>query len=220
VARATTGPAGAPSIAFVVLDDVGFADLGCYGSDIATPHIDGLAAGSLPLHELPRHLHVLADACVSADRSQCARGRHRNHRRVVDGIPGVPGTDRAQCGHAGVLYMKDGRLVHEYIYSETVRHVIVSDAPVAAGARRLRYQFTRTGAGQGRGRLYVDDRRVGVNEVPKTWPLHASQHLAPPVDGCRPASTSARPVATPQDTPSLSRPSALRVISAAAGSSR
>ncbi len=71
-----------------------------------------------------------------------------------------------------VLYMKDGRLVHEYVYSETVRHAMVADVPVAAGARRLRYEFTRTGARQGRGALYVDDRRVGANEVPKTWPLH------------------------------------------------
>jgi arylsulfatase A-like enzyme len=40
-------PRGAPNIVFVVLDDVGFADLGCYGGDIETPHTDRLAAGGL-----------------------------------------------------------------------------------------------------------------------------------------------------------------------------
>jgi arylsulfatase len=40
-------PAGAPNILFIVLDDVGFADLGCYGSEIATPHADRLAARGL-----------------------------------------------------------------------------------------------------------------------------------------------------------------------------
>ena len=30
-------PAGAPNIVVIVLDDVGFADFGCYGSEIATP---------------------------------------------------------------------------------------------------------------------------------------------------------------------------------------
>jgi arylsulfatase len=40
-------PRGAPSVVFVVLDDVGFADLGCYGGDIQTPHMDRLAAGGL-----------------------------------------------------------------------------------------------------------------------------------------------------------------------------
>ena len=37
-------PKNAPNIVFVVLDDVGFSDLGCYGSEIATPRIDQLAA--------------------------------------------------------------------------------------------------------------------------------------------------------------------------------
>ena len=31
----------------VVLDDVGFSDLGCYGGEIPTPNIDSLARGGL-----------------------------------------------------------------------------------------------------------------------------------------------------------------------------
>ena len=30
-------PAGAPHVVMVVLDDLGFAQLGCFGSSIATP---------------------------------------------------------------------------------------------------------------------------------------------------------------------------------------
>ena len=37
---------GAPNIVIVVLDDIGFAQLGCFGSTIATPHIDRVAAGA------------------------------------------------------------------------------------------------------------------------------------------------------------------------------
>lgn len=33
-----------PNILYIVLDDLGFSDLGCYGSEIATPNIDALAA--------------------------------------------------------------------------------------------------------------------------------------------------------------------------------
>lgn len=38
---------GAPNVVVIVLDDVGFADLGCYGSEIATPALDSLAAEGL-----------------------------------------------------------------------------------------------------------------------------------------------------------------------------
>src|SRR5216684_8304209 len=38
---------GAPNVIVIVLDDVGFAQLGCFGSDVATPNIDALAAYGL-----------------------------------------------------------------------------------------------------------------------------------------------------------------------------
>ena len=38
---------GAPNILIVLFDDVGFSDLGCYGSPIATPTIDALAKRGL-----------------------------------------------------------------------------------------------------------------------------------------------------------------------------
>jgi arylsulfatase A-like enzyme len=40
-------PANAPDIVVILLDDLGFSDLGCYGAEIRTPHIDELAAGGL-----------------------------------------------------------------------------------------------------------------------------------------------------------------------------
>ncbi len=38
---------GAPNVVMVLLDDTGFAQLGCYGSDIDTPNIDALARAGL-----------------------------------------------------------------------------------------------------------------------------------------------------------------------------
>ncbi|MBL7139858.1 MAG: arylsulfatase [Planctomycetes bacterium] len=51
-AAATRGaPANAaadrPDIVIVIADDMGYSDLGCYGGEIATPHLDGLARRGL-----------------------------------------------------------------------------------------------------------------------------------------------------------------------------
>ena len=56
VARPTNPAAAAPpaddhrpNIVVIVLDDLGYSDLGCYGGEIRTPNIDRLAAGGLRL---------------------------------------------------------------------------------------------------------------------------------------------------------------------------
>lgn len=36
-----------PNIIVILSDDMGFSDLGCYGSEIQTPNLDGLASGGL-----------------------------------------------------------------------------------------------------------------------------------------------------------------------------
>ena len=40
-------PPGAPNVIYLVLADVGFAQLGCYGSEIKMPNLDRLAADGL-----------------------------------------------------------------------------------------------------------------------------------------------------------------------------
>ncbi|MCC6176401.1 MAG: arylsulfatase [Chloroflexi bacterium] len=63
-------PAGAPNVVFIVLDDVGFADLGCYGAEIETPNMDRLAAGGL------RYTNFHTTAMCSPTRACLLTGRN------------------------------------------------------------------------------------------------------------------------------------------------
>jgi arylsulfatase len=36
-----------PNVIIIMVDDMGFSDIGCYGSEILTPHLDSLAAGGV-----------------------------------------------------------------------------------------------------------------------------------------------------------------------------
>ena len=46
-ASSSSGPAVGPNVLVILADDLGFSDLGCYGSEIATPNLDRLAAEGL-----------------------------------------------------------------------------------------------------------------------------------------------------------------------------
>jgi arylsulfatase A-like enzyme len=70
--------AGAPHVVAVVLDDVGFAQLGSFGSDIATPHLDRLASGGL------RYNRFHVTALCSPSRACFLTGR--NHHAVGMGF--------------------------------------------------------------------------------------------------------------------------------------
>jgi arylsulfatase len=71
-------PDGAPNVLIVLLDDTGFAQLGCFGSDIETPTFDRLAAGGLRYHRF----HVTA--LCSPTRAALLTGR--NHHAVGMGF--------------------------------------------------------------------------------------------------------------------------------------
>ncbi|MGI8663432.1 MAG: arylsulfatase [Acidimicrobiales bacterium] len=88
--RPPSAPAGSPNIVVIVLDDLGFGQLGCFGSDLATPAIDGLAADGL------RYNRFHVTSLCSPTRACLLTGR--NHHQVGMGfltdIPvGFPGYD-------------------------------------------------------------------------------------------------------------------------------
>ena len=95
-----SGPDGAPNVLIVLLDDVGYAQLGCYGSDIATPTFDRLAAGGL------RYSNFHTTALCSPTRACLLTGRN-HHRsgmgRIVEFASGFPGYDATMPKANGFL---------------------------------------------------------------------------------------------------------------------
>ena len=74
---------GAPNVVVVVLDDLGFAQLGCYGSNLETPNLDRLAQRGL------RFTNFHTTAVCSPTRAALLTGR--NHHRVAMGmLPDMP----------------------------------------------------------------------------------------------------------------------------------
>ncbi|MBW2622204.1 MAG: arylsulfatase, partial [Deltaproteobacteria bacterium] len=73
-----TPPQGSPNVVFIILDDVGFSQFGCYGSNIDTPHMDRLASNGL----FYNNFHTTA--LCSPTRACLLTGR--NHHSVGTGI--------------------------------------------------------------------------------------------------------------------------------------
>jgi arylsulfatase A-like enzyme len=80
-------PDGAPSVVYIVLDDVGFSAMSCYGGPIETPNIDRIAADGA------RYTQWHTTALCSPTRSCLLTGR--NHTRnsmacITEGCIGFP----------------------------------------------------------------------------------------------------------------------------------
>jgi hypothetical protein len=55
--EARRAPKGTPNIVIVYMDDMSYADVGCFGSEIATPYIDALAARGLRFNHYTNVTH-------------------------------------------------------------------------------------------------------------------------------------------------------------------
>lgn len=86
-------PKGAPNVVTIILDDVGFADLGCYGSEIPTPNIDAIAARGL------RYANFRTTAMCSPTRAAYLTGL--NHHAA--GMGWLADVDAGYPGYRGDL---------------------------------------------------------------------------------------------------------------------
>src|SRR5207245_7979811 len=82
----------------------------------------------------------------------------------------------AQAGAFGgwVIYMKDGKVHHEYNYFGVERTNIAAQTALSAGKQEIKFEFvddsSKPGTG-GKSVLYVDGQQVAEGRIPKTEPF-------------------------------------------------
>jgi arylsulfatase A len=85
-AGAADGGAGKPNVVLILADDLGWTDLGCYGSDLyGTPNIDRLAREGMKFTQA-----YSACTVCSPSRASLMTGKYPARLRVTDWIPGRP----------------------------------------------------------------------------------------------------------------------------------
>ena len=142
--RPLRAAAGAPNVLWIVLDDTGYGQLGCYGSPIATPNLDALAAGGL------RYTSMHTTALCSPSRSCIITGRnhHANATAAINelatGYPGYDGSIPFENGFLSEMLQRRGYST----YMVGKYHLLPSEFESAAGP------FDRWPLGRGFERFY------------------------------------------------------------------
>ncbi len=93
---ATAQPAAKPNIIVILVDDMGFSDIGCYGSEIPTPNLDALAANGLrftQFYNTGRCCPTRAALLTGLYSHQAGIG----HMTTDDGVPGYRGRLNDSC---------------------------------------------------------------------------------------------------------------------------
>ncbi len=120
---------GAPNVLFIILDDTGFGQLGCYGSPIATPNLDSLAADGL----LYNNMHTTALCSPTRSCVLTGRNHHSNGMAcITEGSTGYPGSDSNIPFENG--FLSDTLLEQGYnTYAVGKWHLTPADQISAAG---------------------------------------------------------------------------------------
>lgn len=106
-----TNPQNAPNVIYILLDDMGFAQLGCYGSSIETPNIDRLANEGL------RYNNFHTTAVCSATRTSLLCGANHHTAGCASLIEMKTGCDNNMDGHIKPEYATIAEILKEYGYA-------------------------------------------------------------------------------------------------------
>jgi arylsulfatase A-like enzyme len=125
----------APNVIFILADDLGYSDLGCYGGEIETPHLDSLAANGL------RFTQFYNTARCWPTRSALLSGYYAQqiHR---DALPEVEGGGKGVRPEWAKLVPERLKAVGYRTYHSGKWHV---DGPILAGGFDRSYNTNNQG---------------------------------------------------------------------------
>lgn len=159
------------NVVIVVLDDVGFSDLGCYGSEIATPAMDQLAAEGI------RYNNFHVTAMCSPTRASLLTGRNPHSVGVgiiaewANGMPGYDGRIHASAGTLAEVLRGEGyntMAVGKWHLAGTEEYGAAgpfSNWPLGKGFNRW-YGFHGALADQYHPELYIDNHPIHFDAAP------------------------------------------------------
>ncbi|MCC6198259.1 MAG: arylsulfatase [Burkholderiales bacterium] len=129
---------GAPNVLVLLLDDVGFAQLGCYGADIRTSTFDRLAAGGLRY----RDFHTTAICSPTRACLLTGRNHHSNGVGIIQematGFPGYHGMVPRENGFLSQMLLAQG-----YATLGIGKWHLVPVSEYASGASKARWPLSR-----------------------------------------------------------------------------
>ncbi len=130
--------AGAPNVMLILLDDVGFAQIGCFGADISTPSFDRLAAGGLRY----RDFHTTAICSPTRACLLTGRNHHSNGVGIIQematGFPGYNGVVPRENGFLSEMLLAEG-----YATLAVGKWHLTLAAEYASGASKARWPLGR-----------------------------------------------------------------------------
>ncbi|MEZ4770732.1 MAG: arylsulfatase [Caldilineales bacterium] len=120
---------GAPNVLFIILDDTGFGQLGCFGSPINTPNLDRLAQNGLAYN----NMHTTALCSPTRTCILTGRNHHSNAMAcITEASTGYPGYDGYIPFENG--FLSEMLLQHGYnTYAIGKWHLTPADQISAAG---------------------------------------------------------------------------------------
>jgi arylsulfatase len=161
---------GKPNIVVILVDDMGFSDIGCYGSEIPTPNLDKLAAGGLRFTEF----YNTARCCPSRAAILTGLYSHQagvGHMMEDRGVPGYRGQLNDQCVTIAEVLRPAG-----YFTAMTGKWHVGQEHGVAPWKRGFDRTLNAVAGGfysadSPRAELYLDGRKLALDapELPKNW---------------------------------------------------